>query len=177
MSKTTPELLLEIMQIYKQKEWETKKNLNKDKLVNFLDKILDNISANETIDNKTEKKIINKLFNEADKNIIVDIKNSVLDKKRSYKLIKEVKDNNVIDTEYNDLESESNINNYWKKKKYCNFKFTLKEILFVIFLLILLCLGAHVAHKDIISQNSNRISFSRMFNDVLYFISNLLSIT
>ena len=32
------------------------KNLDKDKLVNFLDKILDNISANETIDNKTEKK-------------------------------------------------------------------------------------------------------------------------
>lgn len=82
MSKTTSELLLEIMQIYKEREWETKKKLDKGQLVKFLDKILENISANEIIDNKTEKKIINKLINEANKNMIIDIKNNVLDTKK-----------------------------------------------------------------------------------------------
>ena len=153
MSKTISDLLLEVMQIYKEKEWEEKKQISKERLIKILDKITSRISDKERIDNKTYQKLLSKI-------------------------IKELENDHVIETETNNLEKQSNIVNFWKKgKEYCTIRFSIKEIIFILLLVILLIFSIRIVQKNIELESTEKITVKKIFNEVLFFISNLLNTT
>jgi len=150
MSKTTPELLLEIMELYNKAEWESKNPISKKKLNIILDKILGNISADEIIDNKMIKKIIDE---------------STM----------EVKNDHSIEIKNNDIENDKAFNKYYNNRNFCNFKFTIKEIIYIIVLIILTGVSCYFVRKnELLGKEKTRAS--SILNEILYFISNLLSI-
>ena len=145
-------MLLQIIQIYKEKEWEEKKPICKKKLSMILSKVLNNISIGENITNKKNKKILDKkkkLLNEMDK--------------------KEI--------ENNDKELSKALDLFNNNKNFCNFKFSLKEIIFILFIIILLIISCHKVKKavDIAPDGSSipKETFN-VFDEIFYFISNLL---